>query len=42
LDYTPALSTPFTVSGVCFGGNAANCNDTGRGRTLLLTAKMKF
>ena len=40
--YTPALSTPFSFDGVCYGGNAANCTDTGRGRTLLLTAKMKF
>jgi hemoglobin/transferrin/lactoferrin receptor protein len=42
VEYTPALSTPFNASGVCFGGNAVNCNDTGRGRTLLLSAKMKF
>jgi hemoglobin/transferrin/lactoferrin receptor protein len=42
LDYTPALTTPFTASTGCFGGNAPNCSDAGRGRTFLFTAKSQF
>ena len=42
VEYTPALSTPFTTGGVCFGGNRPDCEDTGRGRTFLFTAKSKF
>lgn len=42
LDYTPALTTPFTADTGCFGGNAAGCNDAGRGRTVLFTAKAQF
>ena len=42
VDYTPALSTPFTANGTCFGGNAPGCQDSGRGRTFLFTAKTHF
>jgi hemoglobin/transferrin/lactoferrin receptor protein len=42
LEYTPALSTPFTFAGQCFGNNSPGCNGTGRGRTFLFTAKMQF
>jgi hemoglobin/transferrin/lactoferrin receptor protein len=42
VDYTPALTTPFTAATGCFGGNAPGCNDAGRGRTLLITAKSQF
>ncbi|MBX9588504.1 MAG: TonB-dependent receptor [Hyphomonadaceae bacterium] len=42
VDYTPALTTPFTAATGCFGGNAAGCNDAGRGRTVLFTAKAQF
>jgi hemoglobin/transferrin/lactoferrin receptor protein len=42
VEYTPALATPFTADGVCFGNNSPGCNGTGMGRTLLLTAKMQF
>jgi hemoglobin/transferrin/lactoferrin receptor protein len=41
VDYTPALSTPFNAPG-CFGGNRPDCQDTGRGRTVLFTAKTQF
>jgi hemoglobin/transferrin/lactoferrin receptor protein len=42
VDYTSALTTPFTAATGCFGGNAAGCNDAGRGRTVLFTAKAQF
>jgi hemoglobin/transferrin/lactoferrin receptor protein len=43
VNYTPASSTPFTSpTGACFGSNFAGCNDTGRGRTVLMTAKSHF
>jgi hemoglobin/transferrin/lactoferrin receptor protein len=41
IDYTPALSTPI-VGATCFGSNLPNCNDSGRGRTILFTAKTQF
>ena len=43
VDYTPALWTPFTgPDGVCYGGNRPGCQDAGRGRTFLFTAKTQF
>jgi hemoglobin/transferrin/lactoferrin receptor protein len=42
IDYTPALTTPFTADTGCFGGNAPGCNDAGRGRTVVFTAKAQF
>ena len=42
LDYTPALSTPLTAATGCFGTNAPGCNNSGRGRTVLFTAKAQF
>jgi hemoglobin/transferrin/lactoferrin receptor protein len=42
VDYTPALTTPFTADTGCFGGNAPGCNDAGRGRTIVFTAKAQF
>lgn len=46
--YTPALTTPVVpflppyTSANCFGSNHSGCSDYGRGRTLMLTAKMQF
>lgn len=42
VDYTPALSTPFNAATGCFGSNTPGCNDSGRGRTVLFTAKAQF
>ena len=42
IDYTPALTTPFTADTGCFGGNAPGCSDAGRGRTVVFTAKAQF
>jgi hemoglobin/transferrin/lactoferrin receptor protein len=43
VSYTPASSTPFTSpTGACFGSNFVGCNDSGRGRTVLLTSKAHF
>jgi hemoglobin/transferrin/lactoferrin receptor protein len=42
VSYTPALSTPFFNGATCYGTNTPGCNDTGRGRTVLLTAKSHF
>jgi hemoglobin/transferrin/lactoferrin receptor protein len=42
VDYTPALSTAFFSGPSCFGSNLPGCNDTGRGRTILFTAKTQF
>jgi hemoglobin/transferrin/lactoferrin receptor protein len=41
VSYTPALSTP-VVGATCFGSNLSGCNDSGRGRTVLMTAKSQF
>jgi len=47
--YTPANSIPLLPSPPtppgptnCFGSNFAGCNDLGRGRTVLFTAKSHF
>ncbi len=47
VDYTPALTTPLVPQGPitptnCFGSNLTGCNDSGRGRTFLVTAKTQF
>ena len=49
LDYTPAVSIPVlpsvgtpTNASNCFGSNHPGCSDSGRGRTVLFTAKSHF
>jgi hemoglobin/transferrin/lactoferrin receptor protein len=48
VEYTPSLSTPIIPQGPitptnCFGTNLSPlCNDSGRGRTFMFTAKMQF
>jgi hemoglobin/transferrin/lactoferrin receptor protein len=48
VEYTPSLATPIIPQGPitptnCFGTNLSPlCNDSGRGRTFMFTAKMQF
>jgi hemoglobin/transferrin/lactoferrin receptor protein len=43
IHYTSTTATPFGIGTAnCFGSNFAGCHDSGRGRTVLFTAKLKF